>query len=99
MNDRCCKQAFGLTAVVVSAKEERGRCEICDGPMKVQKTYRHEGRTLRHGMFEVCETVYVCAGRCHHPVVTIHTPIENAMRNSLLTRQIDFNLIFSHCEE
>ena len=31
--------------------------------------------------------------------VTIHTPIENAMRNSLLTRQIDFNLIFSRCEE
>ncbi|WP_155309028.1 hypothetical protein [Desulfosarcina ovata] len=73
MNDRCCKQAFGLTDVVVSAKEERGRCEICHGPMKVQKTYRHEGRTLRHGVFEVCETVYVCAGRCHHPVGTLVT--------------------------
>jgi hypothetical protein len=31
--------------------------------------------------------------------VTIHTPVENAMRISLFARQIDFNLLFSRCEE
>jgi drug/metabolite transporter (DMT)-like permease len=32
-------------------------------------------------------------------MVTIHTPIENAVRISLFARQIDSNLIFSHCEK
>ncbi len=35
--------------------------------MRVQKTFPHGGRTIEHGTFEVCETVWVCAAGCHHP--------------------------------
>jgi len=52
--------------VVVSAKDQGGSCDICQGPMCVQKTFRHEGRTLEHGIFDVRETVYVCAARCRN---------------------------------
>ncbi len=33
--------------------------------MKVEKTFRHRGRTLAHGHFEVRETVHACAQGCH----------------------------------
>jgi hypothetical protein len=33
--------------------------------MKVEKTFRHHGRTLAHGNFEVRETVHACAQGCH----------------------------------
>lgn len=32
--------------------------------MKVEKTFRHHGRTLAHGCFEVRETVHICASGC-----------------------------------
>jgi hypothetical protein len=32
--------------------------------MQVEKTFRHHGRTLAHGGFEVRETVHVCADDC-----------------------------------
>ena len=35
--------------------------------MRVQKTFPHGGRTIEHGTFEVCETVWVCAAGCVHP--------------------------------
>ena len=35
--------------------------------MHVQKTARHGGMTLAHGVFEVSETVHVCAAGCKKP--------------------------------
>ena len=35
--------------------------------MHVQKTARHGGMTLAHGVFQVCETVHVCAAGCKKP--------------------------------
>lgn len=32
--------------------------------MHVQKTRRHDGRTLKHGAFQVRETIHVCAAGC-----------------------------------
>lgn len=32
--------------------------------MHVRKTVEHGGRTLAHGTFQVCETIYVCAAGC-----------------------------------
>ncbi len=66
LNDFCFGQVLGLAGVIVSAKDPGGSCDICRGPMRVQKTYRHEGRTIKHGAFDVRETVYVCAARCRN---------------------------------
>lgn len=35
--------------------------------MRVQKTFRHGGRTIEHGTFKVRETVWECAAKCRHP--------------------------------
>ena len=35
--------------------------------MDVQKTYVHIGKTLKHGTFQVRETVHVCRAKCRHP--------------------------------
>ncbi len=67
LQDRFIQQAFDLKGVVVSAKEEPGSCEICQGQMHVQKTFQHEGRTIEHGTFNVRETVWVCAAGCRYP--------------------------------
>lgn len=64
LNDSYLKQALNLTDVVVSAKDQKATCDICHGPMNVQKSFPHEGRTIEHGTFFVRETVYVCAARC-----------------------------------
>lgn len=66
LNDSCFKQVLGLADVVVSAKDDGGLCDICKGPMRVQKTFQHEGRTIEHGSFDVRETVYACAARCRN---------------------------------
>lgn len=66
VQDRFIQQAFDLKGVVVSAKEEPGSCEICQGQMHVQKTFQHEGRTIEHGTFDVRETVWVCAAGCRY---------------------------------
>ena len=55
------------------AKDEGGLCDLCEGPMRVQKTFQHEGRTLEHGTFDVRETVYVCGNRCRNDDGTLFT--------------------------
>lgn len=61
------RQVFGMSDVVVSAREEPGGCCVCQGPMLVQKIYQHSGRTLAHGSFKVSETVWKCAAGCRYP--------------------------------
>ena len=73
MNDSCFKQVVGLADIVVSAKDEVGICDLCNGPMRVQKTFEHEGRTIEHGTFNVRETVYVCSERCRNDDGTLFT--------------------------
>lgn len=38
-------------------------CTHCDGPLRVRKTTKRNGKTLAHGHFVVCETIYACL-RC-----------------------------------
>jgi len=52
--------------VHVNVREPPGRCPLCGGPMKVQKTTDHHGKTISHGQFEVRETIHVCAAGCRH---------------------------------
>ncbi len=61
------QKVLDLFGVVVTAKGQPGSCDICQGPMHVQKTSPHEGRTIAHGTFDVHETVWVCAARCRYP--------------------------------
>lgn len=35
-------------------------CAHCDGPLRVRKTTKRNGKTLAHGHFIVCETIYAC---------------------------------------
>jgi hypothetical protein len=67
LQSRSTQQVQSLSGVVVSARTTQKRCSLCDGPMKVQKTYQHAGKTLEHGSFRVLETVHVCASGCRHP--------------------------------
>ena len=66
LHKRFIQKILDLPGVVVTAKEQPGPCEICQGPMRVQKTFRHEGRTIAHGTFQVHETIWVCAAKCRH---------------------------------
>lgn len=36
--------------------------------MQVRTTRRRSGQTLAHGVFRICETVWVCAAGCTHEV-------------------------------
>jgi hypothetical protein len=56
-----------MSGVLVIAREDPGPCPACGGAMKVQKTFSHGGRTMKHGSFEVRETIHVCASRCRYP--------------------------------
>jgi len=66
LHERLIQKILDLPGVVVTAKEQPDSCEICQGPMRVQKTFRHEGRTIAHGTFQVHETIWVCAAKCRH---------------------------------
>lgn len=55
-----------LSGLTVSAREQSYHCEICNGTMRVQKSYPHRGRTIAHGMFTVWETFWECANGCRH---------------------------------
>ena len=35
--------------------------------MRVQKTFLHTAKTMKHGTFQVRETVHVCRAECRHP--------------------------------
>jgi len=56
-----------LPSVFVYAKEPPGSCVLCQGKLKVQKSFTHGGNTIRHGTFRVCETVWECAAGCSYP--------------------------------
>lgn len=49
----------GVTVYADAAPD--GVCSLCAAPMRVQKTTRHDGKTLAHGHFVVCETIYACS--------------------------------------
>ncbi len=66
LHERFLQKILDLPGVVVTAKEQPDSCEICQGPMRVQKTFRHEGRTIAHGTFQVHETIWVCVAKCRH---------------------------------
>jgi len=53
--------------VLVHADADAGPCSSCGGPMHVQKTTLHGGRTLAHGTFQVNETIHICAAGCTKP--------------------------------
>jgi hypothetical protein len=57
------------TGLYLSINERpNGECAVCGGySWKVQKTFRHHGRTLFHGPVGIRETIYACANDCHHP--------------------------------
>jgi len=88
LNDRCFKQVVGLLDIVVSAKEEGGLCDLCKGPMRVQKTVEHEGRTIEHGAFNVRETVYVCGSRCHNDDGSLFTKRAQSVVQTLMPNSI-----------
>jgi len=53
-----------LHGVMIDFDEPAAACKVCRGPMVVQKTVGHTGRTRAHGLFRIRETVYVCASGC-----------------------------------
>jgi len=73
-----------LPPVTVRAKEHPGPCDLCQGKMKVQKSYVHEGNTLQHGPFKVAETVWECATGCRCPSGAKVTRRAGAVVESLL---------------
>lgn len=78
----------GLVDIVVSAKDEGGLCDLCRGPMRVQKTVEHEGRTIEHGAFHVRETVYVCKSRCHTDDGSLFTKRAQSVVRTLIPNSI-----------
>ena len=69
--------------VHISVCEQPQSCPHCGGPCHVQKTVRRHGKTIKHGQFEVRETVHVCAARCRHESGALVT-----RRAQCLTEQI-----------
>ena len=88
LHSRFIKGVLDLSGVVVTAKEQPGCCEICQGPMRVQKAFRHEGRTIAHGTFDVHETVWVCAARCRHPSGELVTRRANSVAQCIMPNSI-----------
>jgi len=81
-------KVFDLPGVVVNAKEYPGFCEVCQGPMHVQKTLVHEGRTIAHGKFNVNETIWVCAARCRHRSGELVTRRANSVVQCIMANSI-----------
>jgi hypothetical protein len=88
LHDGILQKVLDLSGVVVSAKGQPGSCEICQGPMHVQKTFSHEGRTLAHGTFDVHETIWVCAARCRYPSSELVTRRANSVIRSIMPKSI-----------
>jgi len=53
--------------IVVAVQTSAEPCPCCGGPLVVQKSVRHAGATLAHGVFTARETVRVCAAGCTQP--------------------------------
>lgn len=64
---------LSTSGVLISVCDEPGACPICGGPLHVQKTISHHGKTMRHGQFEIRETVHVCATGCRYASGTLVT--------------------------
>ncbi len=73
-----------MPPVTVRAKDRPGPCDLCQGQMKVQKSYVHQGKTIEHGSFKVCETVWKCATGCRRPSGAKVTKRADAVVESLL---------------
>jgi hypothetical protein len=63
-------------------------CEICQGPMHVQKSFQHEGRSIAHGTFDVNETVWVCAAKCRYPSGKLVTRRANSVVQCIMPNSI-----------
>jgi hypothetical protein len=57
---------LSTSGVLISVCDNPGPCPVCGGPLNVQKTIFHHGKTMRHGQFEIRETVHVCATGCRY---------------------------------
>lgn len=57
---------LSTSGVVISVCDNPGLCPVCGGPLHVQKTVPHHGKTMRHGQFEIRETVHVCRTGCRY---------------------------------
>ena len=88
LHERIIQSVLDLSGVVVSAKEHPGSCKICQGPMHVQKTFTHEGRTIAHGTFSVHETIWVCASKCRYPSGKLVTRRANSVLQSIIPGSI-----------
>jgi hypothetical protein len=87
-HNRFIKKVIDLSGIVVTAKEQPGCCEICQGPMRVQKTFQHEGRTIAHGTFDVHETVWVCASKCRYSSGKLVTRRANSVVQCIMPNSI-----------
>ncbi len=88
LHERIIQSVLDLPGVIVAAKEHPGSCEICQGPMHVQKTFTHEGRTIAHGTFSVHETIWVCASKCRHPSGKLVTRRAKSVLQSIMPGSI-----------
>ena len=88
LHDCFIQKVLDMAGVVVTAKEQPGSCEICQGPMHVQKTFQHEGRTIAHGTFKVHETVWVCKAKCRHPSGKLVTRRANSVGQCIMPNSI-----------
>ncbi len=82
------QKVLDLKGVIVTAREHPGSCGFCGGQMHVQKTFRHEGRTLAHGTFNINETVWVCAAKCRHPSGELVTRRADSVVQSIMPNSI-----------
>jgi len=83
----------GLEDIVVSAKDDGGLCDFCKGPMRVQKSFHHEGRTIEHGTFSVRETVYVCGNRCRDDGMLFTKRAQSVVRTLMPNSIIGYDLM------
>ena len=86
--ERSIQKVLDLRGVVITAKEQSESCEICQGPMRIQKTSRHEGRTIAHGTFQVQETIWVCAAKCLHLSGKLATRRANSVVQCIMPNSI-----------
>ena len=56
--------------------------------MRVQKTFPHGGRTIEHGTFEVLETVWECAAKCHHPSGALVTQRAESLAKRIMPNRV-----------
>ena len=88
LQGRFAQQVQSVSGVAVSARGAPKPCTLCEGPMKVQKTYQHAGKTIEHGAFRVRETVCVCADGCRHPSGVLVTERADSVASRLMPNSV-----------